>query len=236
MSAEQVPSNIKKIRGIMDETTRDLERYLEVYRTHVAGLRRQLRRDRQEAEVLLQATTTTLNEMKERNERMVEERNELRAKIEQDEAELKASESEKHELLGQIKELEISNSSLKELYNEKRSRSEGLARKLALLEARSKQKEEAIRKKAELYRRYLGVDITPIREDIIKIVFNKVCADEDIECFVMLDLSCESPVIEMFPQIHDFEMLNHIFRGHNNFHDFLRFIRSEFVKEYSRSK
>jgi myosin heavy subunit len=232
MSTEQVPSSIKRIRGIMDETVQDLERCLDIYKTHTVHLRRQIRGDRQESEILLQTATATLSEMKERNEKMVEERNGLRSEIEQDEAELRASEGEKHELLNQIKELEMNNANLKDVYNEKKSRGDGLSRKLAMIEAKGKQKEEAVRKKVELYRRYLGVDIVPVKEDVIRIVFGGMCADEEIECSVLLDLSSESPVVETFPQIYTLEALNHIFRRHSNFHEFLKTVRSEFVREY----
>lgn len=232
MSTEQ--GSIERTRSIVDDIMGDLERHLGMYKSHVVFLKGRIRRDKQEAEILLQTAASTLSDMKERNERLVDERNLLKTKIEQDVEDLQASEGERHELLGQIRELETHNSNLKEVLREKNAMLGGLVRKAGLVAERNRQKEAGVDVRAELFRTWLGMDILPLRENVIKVVFDRVCADESVECFVTMDLASESPVTDVFPRIHDVERLNFLFREHGNFHGFLRALRGEFCRECSR--
>lgn len=234
MSMEQPAMNVDKIKNIADEIVSDLERYLNMYKNHVVFLRGRIRRDKQEAEVLLQTVTSTLNEMKERNERLIDERNELKERIEQDIAELKNSENERHELMSQIRELEMHNVELKETSKEKKSMLWNLIKKAEMISEKNKQKEIQVESKVLCFKKYLGMSIIPIRENVIKVVFDRICQDEGVECFLTLDLSADASVIDLFPRIHDLERLNLLFRKHDNFHDFLKVVRNDFKKEYSR--
>ncbi|ADM12611.2 chromosome segregation protein Spc25-like protein [Encephalitozoon intestinalis ATCC 50506] len=233
MGTEHTPANVEKIKGVMDGIIGDLEGYLEMYKSHARFLRGRISRDKQEGEVLLQTVTSTLNEMKERNERLVDERNGLRLRIEQDVRDLRASEDEKHELVNQIRELEMGNLNLKEVFREKKSIENAFTKKMELVSERSRQREVLMEAKAEWFRRYLGMDIIPVRENVIKIVFSRICPEDSVECFVTLDLSLEGPVVDLFPRMYDLEKANNLFREHSNFHDFLRTVRREFRREYS---
>ncbi|CAD26033.2 similarity to HYPOTHETICAL PROTEIN YDD5_SCHPO [Encephalitozoon cuniculi GB-M1] len=233
MGTEHTAANVEKIKSVMDAIMGDLEGYLEMYRSHARFLRGRISRDKQEGEVLLQTVTSTLNEMKERNERLVDERNGLRSRIEQDTKDLRASEDERHELMNQIKELEMGNLDLKEVLKEKRGIEGAFAKKIELVFERNKQREAQMEAKAGWFRRYLGIEIIPMRENVIKVVFSRICPEDSVECFVTLDLSADGPVVDLFPRMYGLERANSLFREHNNFHDFLRVIRSGFRREYS---
>jgi len=234
MTAESVAANVERIREMMDGILRDTDGYLERYRSYVMHARGMICRDKQEGEVLLQTVASTLNEMKEKNEMLVSERNALKAKIEQDSEDMRMSDNERHELLNQIKELEMSSFGLSEVSKEKKGMSGALVRKMEMVSERNKLREKQMETKVGLFRKCLGMDIVPIRENVIKIVFGRMCADESVECFVMLDLSIDMPVIDMFPRIDSVERMNAMFRVHGNFHDFLSAVRREFRKEYTR--
>ncbi|AFN84093.1 chromosome segregation protein Spc25-like protein [Encephalitozoon romaleae SJ-2008] len=233
MGMEHTAANAEKIRGVMDGIINDLEGYLEMFRNHARFLRGRISRDKQEGEVLLQTVTSTLNEMRERNERLVDERNALKSRIEQDTKDLKASEDEKHELMNQIRELEMNNLDLKEVFQEKKGIENAFVKKMELIFERNKQREALMEAKAEWFKRYLGMDIIPVRENVIKIVFSRICPEDSVECFVTLDLSMEDAVIDLFPRMYDLEKANGVFRECRSFHDFLAVIRKEFRREYS---
>lgn len=233
MSTEHAASNVEKIRGMMDGVLGDLEANLEMYRDYGRLLRGRISRDKQEGEVLVQTVTSTLNEMKERNERLVDERNMLWARIEQDTEELRASEDERHELLNQIRELEMSSVQLGEVLRERKAIEASLVKKTELVSERARQREAQMEERSRWFRRYLGMDIVPVRENVIKIVFGRICRDEGVECFVTLDLSLESPVVDLFPRVYGLERANGEFREHGGFHEFLRAVRQEFCREYS---
>ncbi|KAM0671774.1 hypothetical protein CWI42_121100 [Ordospora colligata] len=234
MTAESVTANVERIREMMDGILRDVDGYLERYRSYVMHARGRICRDKQEGEVLLQTVASTLNEMKEKNEMLVSERNTFKAKIEHDTEDMKMSENERHELLNQIKELEMSNLGLSEVAKEKKSMSGALARKMEMVSERKKSRESQMETKVGLFRKCLGMDIVPMKENVIKVVFGRMCADESVECFVMLDLSMDMPVVDMFPRIDSVERMNAMFKTHGNFHDFLSAMRREFRKEYMR--
>ncbi|AFM99385.1 hypothetical protein EHEL_111110 [Encephalitozoon hellem ATCC 50504] len=233
MGLEHAAANAEKIRGMMDGIVNDLEGHLEMFRSHARFLRGRISRDKQEGEVLLQTVTSTLNEMRERNERLVDERNALKSRIEQDTKDLRASEDEKHELVNQIRELEMSNRDLKEVFREKKGIENAFVKKMELVSERNKQREALMEAKTECFRKYLGMDIIPVRENVIKIVFSRICPEDSVECFVTLDLSVEDAVIDLFPRMYGLEKANGVFRECGNFHDFLVAVRREFRREYS---
>lgn len=232
MSAEQSTANIEKTKNIVEEIVGDLGRYLETYRSHADYVKGRIRRDKQESEILLQTVTSTLSEMKEENERLVEERNVLRAKIEQDTQDLKASEDEKHELVSQIKELEAHGSSLGEVLGEKRSVLGSLTKRADAICSQERARSEQISNRSGRFRRYLGMDIVPVRENVIRVVFRGMSSTDDTECSVTLDLCAENPVVDVFPRVQDVSRLNAVFRENNNFHLFLKSMREVFVREY----
>lgn len=231
MADENKSLNVETIKKIMNEIIDDLKENLDVYRTHAINVKRQISKDKQESEVLVQTMSSTINEMKEKNERMIDRRNVLRKKIEEDEKEIKEWEEEKLDLIDQIKELEINLNSLKSTYKEKKSKAENLLRKSQMITHKNKLRDDEFSIKAEYFKKYLGINIIPIREDIIKIVFSRVYTDDLVECYVIMDLSSESPVTETYPQLYDIDKVNCIFKEYSNFHEFIKTMRNEFKKE-----
>lgn len=234
MTGREQESNLEKVRNIMEEVVHDLESHLNLYKNHVVYLKRTLNRERQEAEASIEAIHTNLAEMKENNEKMIEERNSLKEKIEADDKDIKTSDAENQELLSQIKAQEIQNSALKDVLSDKKSKLDTIKRKLEMIKLKNRSKHEEMKKKMNFFRTALGFNIVPLKNEIIRIVFDKLCVDENIECFVTIDLAKDVPVIEIFPQIYSLERINYIFREYNNFHHFLKTIRKDFVKEYSK--
>lgn len=149
-------------------------------------------------------------------------RNLLRKSLDKEEVDLLRAERENQELLDHLEELETANKILLERRIDGEEKSKSLATKCRQLKERMESKHREQKSVNDTFKVYLGLDISRIRENMIKIMFNNL----GIECYVIIDFSQKDCVSECHPEL-SLEKLNYAFKEKKSFYEFIKYTREQ---------
>ncbi|KAG0436458.1 Transport and Golgi organization protein 1 like protein [Dictyocoela muelleri] len=138
-------------------------------------------------------------------------------------------ESSKFEEHVSLLEQKISESKIR--INELKKRLERLCDECERQEKVCKIKSKNVSELAMKYKKILGLDIIPIRKNIIKIEFNKICKKQAYAYFI-IDFDEKQSISECYPGFDSLENINFIFQNNPDFYEFLIIIRSKICAFY----
>ncbi|KAF9763330.1 Kinetochore protein Spc25 [Nosema granulosis] len=226
--------NSKNIENIIQGTIADLNEQKEYVEKSIRELKRRIKKEQFDSETQRDRLEREVAKQRELNSKLIEERNSINLLIEEDDEAIKTLESECASLREQTEKNEIMLSELAEICEEKKSKIEDLKKKISSMEKIKKEKEDLLSHDVDQYRKYLGIDFKIVKDNILKIVFNKTCRDDNFECYIILDLSEGYNIIEIYPKVANIEKFNFMLRRDTSFFELLKIIRKEFVKEFCR--
>jgi predicted RNase H-like nuclease (RuvC/YqgF family) len=227
-------NNTNNIESIIQGTLNDLCEQKEYVEKSIRELKRRIEFEQCELKNQKDKINKEIEDQKEINQKLIEERNSINLLIEDDDKTINTLEKECSDLRDRIEKNEIIYEELVESCKEKKNKIEDLKKKIYSMEKIKKEKEEALGLEVNEYRKYLGIDFKIVKDNILKIVFNKTCRDENFECYIVLDLTDGYNIIEVYPKVLSIEKINFMLKKETSFFDLLKTIRKEFVKEFCR--
>ncbi|KAF7683493.1 Kinetochore protein Spc25 [Astathelohania contejeani] len=221
--------NSQKISQITEQVVSELEQHLSLYKNHILHFKEADRRDVEGERARISSLNQAYALARERNEALIKERNSLNEAIEAEKKELSAHERENSDLKNQVTSAGETRIQLAGRLASLENKLFSLTKKCELVESKNKEKEKKLEIKANLYREYLGIDILPLKENVLKIEFRYVI---DGDCFVVFNFDNTSPISEIFPSILSLEKVNYKLEESKNFYSFLKWIRNEFKTRF----
>lgn len=223
---DQPEAASKNIRKIINDITQSIQSSKEELKKSIAALKEShITRSRTASEE--HANLISLFEEINRESQALNTRKALiRKSLDKDEIELQKLDKENQEFQKQMKDLESLNRNLKD-------KKEELSEKYKILQSKSSSMRERLQAKTkdqkslnEAYKKYLGIEILKLRENVIKIQFNNF--GSDYHC--ILDFSQEDCVSECFPEM-NVERLNYLFKEGKSFYEFVKYLRDQFKQK-----
>lgn len=230
----ETTDNSKNIESIIQSTMKDLSEQKEYVEKSLRELKRRIKKEQFDLESQRDRLEREIASQKELNLKLIEERNSINRLIEDDDETIKTLEKECASLREQTEKNEIMFNELLEVCGEKESKIEDLKKKINSMEKIKKEKEDSLCNSVDEYRKYLGIDFKIVKDNILKIVFNKTCRDDNFECYIILDLSDGYNIIEIYPKVASIEKFNYMLKRDTSFFELVKIIRKEFVKEFCR--
>ncbi|KAL6122060.1 hypothetical protein NUSPORA_00947 [Nucleospora cyclopteri] len=164
-----------------------------------------------------------LNSAKELVKSVIKKKQTLESKSKIDETELEEIEKENIYYKKSEKELEFTLCTLKAQIAEVDEEIENLEIKKENLKLKNQGNYAKIKEQNELYKKQLGLEIKPIKNNVVKIFM--ICMHH--KCFVTFDFEKEEPLIESEPVI-NLDKLNVLYKEQKNIYKFLKTVRNEF--------
>lgn len=153
-------------------------------------------------------------------------KNLIRKSLDKEETELIKLDKENQEFLAQMNELEALNRSFKERKDEFDEKFKVLQSKNQNMRERLQIKNKDQKSINEAYKKYLGLEIVKIRENVVKIQFNNFSSDY----YCVLDFTRDDCVSECFPDM-NLERLNYLFKERKSFYEFIKYLRDQFKQK-----
>jgi hypothetical protein len=212
----------KNIRKIINDLNQSILSKKEELRKNTLLLKDKFLNKNKESNLENNNLIKLYEELNEENSNLNNKKNLIKKNLEREEQELLKINKENLELENNIKELETINCKNVEI---KRDLIEKL-NKIRNLNANLKNKNRNLNSN-ELYKKYLGIELIKIKENVIKLEFNNFNSDS----FVILDFTREDCVIECCPEI-NIERLNYLIKD-KSFYEFVKYLREQFkAKEF----
>lgn len=161
----------------------------------------------------------------------------LRKALDKEEADLMTLTRENDELLYNLSVLESNNKMLKERLSEAEENLNKKIMRLNILKQKKQSKMDEQQVLNEYYKKYLGIEISSVRENVLKIQFTLIPSG----CYIIIDFNENSAdvecnkssfgsVIECLPDI-NLDQVNFAFKEKKNIYEFLKHMRSVFLQK-----
>lgn len=154
--------------------------------------------------------------------RLINERNELINVIAQETCELQQFESENDEVAKEIVNLKNNILMKKDNVLELENECDKINKKLYSQEQKRSNKEKVYKELADKFRNVLGMEIVPLKQNVLKIVVSG--------SYFVVDFGNESAVVGCFPLFMKLDELNCVYEEKDNIYEFVKWIRKEFNK------
>ncbi|EPR79318.1 hypothetical protein SLOPH_1816 [Spraguea lophii 42_110] len=158
-------------------------------------------------------------------DQLIVTRNSIKSEIKKEKEEIEAVTKENNSLKEEIRKNEEKKSDLYKKYNEKRNKEKEIIEKIDSLENRNKEKNNKIKVEADLYRKHLGLDIIPLQESIIKIIFSPFETSPTITPYIIINFTQHDLITDIHPEVAPLEKVNNMFFESKNFYIFVKNIR-----------
>ncbi|EJW02334.1 hypothetical protein EDEG_03236 [Edhazardia aedis USNM 41457] len=163
-------------------------------------------------------------EKKQKNIEMLKERSSAMNIAEIEDEELAKFQAENQALNQQINKLKVEIDCVIKETRQLEGESIAVERKMRILESSRQQKESVYAKKANYLRKALGLDILPVKDNVIKIEFKKK-TDDEVPAFIVLDFELDNLVIDCSAEWVELETLNNCYKKNRDFYTFVKIVR-----------
>lgn len=177
------------------------------------------------------ALTGRLELEKIRHDKLLEEKEELSKTIAIDRNSLLTIENELNEMKSQSVKLSMTKENLQKNLEKMNSNLNSLENQIGIQNKKKIQRGTKVTKKAELYRKYLGIDILPDQNSILKIKFTNFDSKNTTAC-VLIDFSDEPIVLDLEPNMISIEKTQELFNSSKSFYVFLGTMRECFINYF----
>ncbi|KAI4291305.1 hypothetical protein PAPHI01_0579 [Pancytospora philotis] len=167
--------------------------------------------------------TKMLEDLRAQTHTLIERRASVQGIREKDVQELARLEADNQQLQAQIEGLAQTNARLLELKADAEGKRDSLQTKLLVMRKKHEAKITELKSAGESYRRYMGIDISRVKDRALKLEFFYLGA----ECYLVIDFSTGGAITDCVPEL-NLEKLNYMFKEGGDFYEFIRSVRNEF--------
>jgi hypothetical protein len=221
--SEAASTNIKKI---INDISKNLQAKIESVKKDALELKR--KQQEQSRDFSIQISTLIMSTFEDSNREVSTLSNRkamLRKSLDKEEADILKLEKENQDFQKQVEELESLNRGIKDRKQDAEDKYKLLMYKVQQLKGKVESKENEHKNVNEIYKKYLGLNIVKIKDNVVKILYNNL----GNECYIILDFTSTDCVTESFPEI-NLEKLNYLFKEKKNFYEFIKCVR-ELLKQ-----
>lgn len=216
---EAVSKNIKKI---LNDIAQNLQTKLEGFKKDVEDLKKKQMMQGREFAIQNSALLSAFDEANRESQSLTNRKHLLKNSIDREESDLSRLEKENTEFQKQVDELEGVNRTLRERKQDAEEKYKMLLLKLQQIKGRAQSKEKEHKELNESYKKFLGLEITKVKENSIKISYKNLGSD----CYVVLDFAADEIVVESLPEL-NLEKLNYFLKERANFYEFVKYVRDQ---------
>jgi len=219
---DQAESTSKSIQRILSDISKNLQSKMENLKKDVLELKRMQQEQARDFSMQSSSLLGVFEDLNRETQALMARKSMLRKSLEKEEGDLARLERENQEFQRQADDLEILNRGLKEKHEEVREKYRMLQQKLQQLRGKAEVKENEHRETNSAYKKYLGLEIAKVKENVIKIAYNNL----GHECHVILDFTNGDCVAESQPEV-NIDRLNCLFKEKKNFYEFVKRVRDQ---------
>lgn len=219
---DQPEAASKNIRKILNDIWQSLQLKMENLRKDVADVKRKQQEQCRDFSIQSSTLLAAFEDANREAQSLVNRKVMLRKSLEKEETDISRLDKENQEFQRQADELEALNRSLKERRLDIEEKHKVLLLKLQQLKGKVELKESEHREMNEAYKKYLGLDITKIKDNVVKISYNNLGS----ECYIVLDFTNDDCVAESMPEV-NIDKLNYLFKEKRNFYEFVKCMRDQ---------
>lgn len=216
---EPVSKNIKKI---VEEITQNLQTKFDSLKRDLLNLKKRQQEQTRDFSLQNSALLAVFEESNRESQTLASRKILLKKSIDKEKFDLIKLEKENQGFQQQLEELENVSAGLKERKLEALEKHRLLTVKLQQLKGKALTKETEHKGSNELYKRFLGLEMVRIKDNVVKIIYKNLGS----ECYVILDFSSEETVTESLPDL-NLEKLNYLFKEKKNFYEFVKCVRDQ---------
>lgn len=223
--------SLADIQKVADEICNEVESFCTMLRRHVLACRMRFQETKTKREEEIEDLKLRIAREKERYQRLEGEQKEIKVAMEDEKENHKLLECELSEIRSQIAKLSLVKKNHEETLASLESRLYALNRKTDTQMQKRIAREAKALKMANYYRIFMGIDIMPESHNVLRVVFNNLSSNTDAKGSVLIDFGGDGVVIDVLPPVMSVEKAQMCFKKHENFHEFLKFMRTSFQKE-----
>lgn len=224
---EELNENEGKIETQLKMIQAKLQSYLTEYSEYVKNTREFIKRQNDEHKKEFIALNEKINSSQKQIEYLKNEYLNINKIVENNKKELVSSIEENTTMKDQINLLENRIRESKVRIQELNSRMERQNYEIKRQENQKKNRISMLKESVSKYKKYLGLEIVPIKDSVIKIEFFNITRDSQVS-YIVLDFSEGNTVTDCYPLFNSLESINFLFLNHNDFYEFLKVVRSQF--------
>lgn len=218
---DQPESASKNINKILNDVLKNLQTKVEAIKKEAFELNRKQKDQLRDFSIQNSALSSTFDDSNRESQSLSNRKALLRKSLDKEELDIAKVEKENQEFQNQVDDLESHNRTLKDRKQDIEEKNKLLILKVQQLKNKVKTKENEHKGINEVYKKYLGLTITKIKENVVKIIYNNLGS----ECYIVLDFTNEDCVTESLPEI-NLERLNYLFKE-KNFYEFVKSVRDQ---------
>lgn len=219
---DQPESTSKNIRKILSDISRNLQTKMETLKKDVLELKRMQQEQARDFSMQSSALLGVFEDVSRESQALTTKKAMLRKSLEKEEADLARLERENQEFQKQADNLEALNRGLRERSEEVEEKHRMLQQKLRQLREKAELKENEHRETNIAYKKYLGLEIAKVKDNVVKISYGNL----GHECYIILDFTTGDCVAESQPEV-NIEKLNYLFKEKKNFYEFVKRVRDQ---------
>ncbi|TBU02663.1 hypothetical protein CWI38_1156p0020 [Hamiltosporidium tvaerminnensis] len=218
--------NVGFVRKIITEINEEIENTIGLLKVYVCNKRDFIRNKKDSQKYEIQILEKEIMYCKERDTNFMKEKEFLIKSIENEKKDLECLKKEKCKLSEQVCCNEEKGKHLSEKVENIKNKLEILTKKIDFQERKNAKNEKEIENEISLYKKFLGIDIFPIKNNFIKILFKNVGE----ESFIVMEFGSKISVVEVFPIEIGIEAINSLFYKISDFKEFLKETRNLFIQ------
>lgn len=163
---------------------------------------------------------------------LIAEETELTNKINADKESIAILQTENEELNNLLSNSNLGRKTINELISTYDTKILALAKKIENRNENLTKNNIKIKKKADYYKKYMGLEMEQKMYNVLKISFKKISAG--LECYVLIDFSDSGEIVELCPSIMPIEHIQQCFQQNKDFYEFLKVLRGKFCEALNR--
>ncbi|KAM0680415.1 hypothetical protein GINT2_001475 [Glugoides intestinalis] len=219
---EQSEAASKNIRKILNDIERSIQTKFDVLKKDVAELKKRELEQQIDFSIQSSILLSSFDEVNRESQSFNNRRAPLKESIEQEDFDVSKLEKENEEFRKQVNDLDNENRDLKEKKQDVEEKYKLLLLKSQKLREKMRNKKDVHQTLNEGYKKFLGLEISKLKENTIKISYENLGS----ECYIVLDFSTEECVTETLPEL-NVEKLNYLFKEKKNFYEFVKCVREQ---------
>lgn len=219
---DQLEPVSKNIRNILDEISQNLHMKFDNLKKDIQHLKKKQMEQNRDFSLQNSALLSVFEEANRDSQALTNRRILLKKSLEKEETDLVKLEKENQEFQKQLDDLESVNLTLNENKQELLEKHRMLVVKLKQLKEKSSSKAIKYKEFNDLYKKFLGIEISTVKDNVIKISYKNL----GTECYIILDFSKEETVTESLPEL-NIEKMNYLFKERKSFYEFVKCVRDQ---------
>lgn len=226
------PNNVDQIETHLNSIDKKIQANIDRLDEYVRSTRDFLKSEREAYRSESQKLERIIQELEDKKKYLRSECAELNASVESNRQDIISEMEETSKIEERCSLLEQKNSEAKTRILEMKRRLERINDEAEKQEGLHKIKSKRVSELALQYKKVLGLDIIPVKKNVIKIEFDNVSKNPDYAYFI-IDFDETDKICECCPQFDSLENINFIFNSNPDFYEFLIIMRSKFKAYYN---